>query len=366
MLYDKFVINGMTVPNRLVRSATWEGLATQEGFVTPELTDTMLELVRGGVGLVITSHMFVTEQGRAGERQLGIHSDDCIAGLRTMVEDIHAENGVVVAQLAHAGGQAAQDISGMPALGPSPFARRDGTLCDTMTEQDIEAFVRGFEQAASRAVAAGFDGVQIHGAHGYALSQFLSPALNKRQDAYGGSIENRMWLLIRVYEAIRTVVGEKYPVLLKINSEDFVEHGLTAEESLLVIEELADRGLDAVEVSGGFLSSSPKVSPVRVGRFDTPTKEVWYRSAVSNIRERCKLPLMVVGGVRSFSVAEGLLTDGLVDFVAMSRPLIREPALLQRWKAGELRRADCISCNKCYGVIINKLGFYCPFVHDGA
>lgn len=360
VFFDKIKINGMTVPNRLVRSATWEGLASAEGFVTPALEDAMLELVDGGVGMIITGHMFVAEQGRAGERQLAIFADEYTSGLRSMVNRIHDHGGTVVAQLAHAGGYAAQAITGMPALGPSPFVMRDGELCQEMTEHDIDAMVYSFQQAAERAVATGFDGLQIHAAHGYGLSQFLSPHFNKRTDMYGGVLENRIRPLVRVYEAIRRVVGEKYPVMLKINCEDFVEDGLELQDSVRVIQGLATMGLDAVEISGGLLTNRPTTSSIRVGRFDSPTKEVWYREAARVIRENTKLPIMLVGGVRSFSVAEGLLSEGVIDLVSMSRPLIREPNLLTRWASGDLRRAECISCNKCFSVLIKNEGFFCP------
>lgn len=360
MFYDKMTINGMTVPNRLVRSATWEGLASAEGFVTPALENAMLELADGGVGMIITGHMFVAEQGRAGDRQLAVYADEYINGLRSMVKKIHERGSVVVAQLAHAGGQAAQAITGMPALGPSPFARKDGEVCQEMTENDIDTMVYAFQQAASRAVAAGFDGVQIHAAHGYGLSQFLSPHINKRTDMYGGSLENRIRPLVRVYEAIRRVVGDKYPVTLKINCEDYVEGGLELEDSASIILGLEMIGLDAVEISGGLLTNSPSKSSVRVGRFDTPAKEAWYREAARVVRERTSLPIILVGGLRSFSVIEGLLAEGLIDFVSMSRPLLREPNLLNRWAAGDLRRADCISCNKCFSVLVNNEGYFCP------
>lgn len=360
MFYDKLQINGMTLPNRLVRSATWEGLATADGLVTQDLKNVMLNLVDGGVGLIITGHMFVHEQGRAGERQLGIHSDSCISGLREMVQSIHDKGGVVAAQLAHAGGQAASGLSGLPALGPSSFERMDGKLCGEMTRNDIDDMVSAFRQAASRAVAAGFDAVQIHSAHGYGLSQFLSPLLNKRTDSYGGSFENRARVLVQVYEAVRLVVGENYPVLLKINCRDYVEEGLELEESVSIIQGLAKSGLDAVEISGGLLSNPSATSSVRVGKFDTPVKEAWYRDAAVAIKAHSRIPIMLVGGLRSFSVAEGLLSDGTIDCVSMSRPLIREPGLANRWAEGDLRRAECISCNKCFSVLFKNEGFYCP------
>lgn len=364
MLYDKMTINGMTVPNRLVRSATWEGLASAEGFVTPALEEAMLELVDGGVGMIITGHMFVAEQGRAGERQLAIYADEYINGLRSMVKKIHDRGGVVVAQLAHAGGQAAQAITGMPALAPSPFVRKDGEVCQEMTEDDIDTMVHAFQQAATRAVTAGFDGVQIHAAHGYGLSQFLSPHINRRTDMYGGSFENRIRPLVRVYEAIRRVVGDNYPVTLKINCEDYVQGGLELQDSVSIIEGLAMLGLNAVEISGGLLSNGPTTSSVRVGRFDTPAKEAWYREAASVVRRRTKLPIILVGGIRSFSVAEGLLAEGLIDFVSMSRPLLREPDLLRRWASGDLRRAECISCNKCFSVLYKNEGYFCPMARS--
>ncbi len=360
MLYSPLSIKEMELPNRIIRSATGEGVSTDDGFVTATLERVMMDLARGGVGLIITGHMFVNEQGRSDERQLGIHTDECIEGLRGMTDRIHRESGLVVAQLAHAGGQAAQQYTHLPALGPSPFIRYDGESCNGMNARDIAIVIKGFGKAARRAVEAGFDGVQIHGAHGYCLSQFLSPAITKREDEYGGSFENRVRLLVQVYDAVRDAVGADFPVLLKINCEDFVEGGLAVEESIKAVKMLELRGLDGVEVSGGLRANGPTTIPARVGRFNTPEKQAWYKSAVRQLKDTVAIPVILVGGVRSMDVCEALLSEGIVDAIALCRPLIREPGLANRWASGDTRPAECLNCNKCFGVVFDDVEFFCP------
>ena len=203
----------MTLSNRFVRSATWEGLAGDNGSVTPRLIDTANELVQGDIGLIITGHAFVSPEGRAGKWQLGIYSDDLIPGLAEMTSSVHRLGGKIAAQLAHAGAHAAHHLSGLKPIGPSVPSGSSEPACQEMTDHDIKAVVDAFAAAALRSKTAGFDAVQIHAAHGYLLSQFLSPYFNKRKDKYGGNIENRARLALEVVKAVRSAVGPDFPGL---------------------------------------------------------------------------------------------------------------------------------------------------------
>jgi 2,4-dienoyl-CoA reductase-like NADH-dependent reductase (Old Yellow Enzyme family) len=216
-----------------------------------------------------------------------------------------------------------------------------------MTGDDFRMVAEAFGKAAARVQEAGFDGVQIHAAHGYLLSEFLSPFYNKRNDQYGGSLENRARLLLEVVHNIRDKVEDRFPVMVKMNSQDFVTGGLTVEEMLEVASMLASAGIDAIELSGGTRYSGDYV-PVRPGKLDTENKEVFYLEAAKKFKERLRVPLMLVGGIRSYAVAERIIREGIADYISLSRPLIREPDLVNRWKSGDTGKARCLSDNLCY------------------
>ena len=356
-VFEQGEINGMVVANRFVRSATWEGQASDDGSVTPKLTDTMTALARGGVGFIISGHAYVSPEGQAGPWQLGIDRDERIPGLQSMTAAVHDNGGKIVAQLAHAGHFAAEQLTGLPPVVASDYEGLAESPRRELTTGDIQGLVTAFANAAKRARESGFDGVQIHSAHGYLLSQFLSPVFNRRQDNYGGSIENRARIHLEVYRAIRDAVGSDYPVLVKLNCRDFVENGLSLEDSLQVGKLMADAGLDAIELSGGLLTGG-KLSPSRMG-IKTEDKEAYFKDDAQAFKRDLDIPLILVGGMRSFSVAERLLDDGGADYISMSRPFIREPDLINRWKSGDLSRAACKSDNLCFKPAMKGDGIYC-------
>jgi 2,4-dienoyl-CoA reductase-like NADH-dependent reductase (Old Yellow Enzyme family) len=189
------------------------------------------------------------------------------------------------------------------------------------------------------------------------LSQFLSPAFNRREDQYGGGIENRARIHLEVYQAIREVVGANFPVLIKLNCEDFIENGLKLEESLRVGQLLTDAGLDGIELSGGLLASG-KSSFSRLG-IKSKEQEAYFKDGARFFKNEIAVPLILVGGIRSFEVAERTIEDGLADYISMSRPFIREPDLINRWKAGDHRRSLCKSDNLCFGPALQGEGIYC-------
>ncbi len=345
-LFETSRINSLEMSNRFVRSATWEGLATEEGAATPALIAMMQELVQGELGLIISGHAYVQARGQASPWQLGVYKDELLEGLRAMTEAVHEAGGKIVLQLAHAGCDALSDLTGMEPLAVSCFEGLVDGPCHEASEEDIQGLVADFARAALRAREAGFDGVQIHSAHGYLLNQFLSPAYNRRTDAYGGAIANRVRVHQEICTAIREQLGPSYPLLMKINSRDFVENGLSLEDSVQAVKILAGSGLDGIEISGGTRDSKEKV-PSRMG-IDSKDKEAYFQEEARAFREAVDLPLMLVGGIRSFDVAQRLVTEGPADYISLCRPLIREPDLIKRWKNGDRSPSSCVSDNLCF------------------
>jgi 2,4-dienoyl-CoA reductase-like NADH-dependent reductase (Old Yellow Enzyme family) len=342
LLFQPGHIGRMEVPNRVVRSATWLGLAGDHGEVTPELAQRMEALARGGVGLVITGHAYVRADGQASTRQLGIHEDDLVPGLTRLARSIRSAGACAAVQLAHAGCMADREITGRP---PVAVARSSAAeTAHIMTETELRTLAADFGRAAARAREAGFDAVQLHAAHGYLLSQTLSPAFNTRSDDWGGDVKGRARLLLEVVREVRDWVGNTFPVLVKMNGQDFREGGLTLEDAARAAQLLQAAGVSAVEVSGG--AGAPAHLGAIRRRIAKPEDEAYFREEARTFKQRLTIPVITVGGIRSFQVAEGLLEAGYADFVALSRPLIREPDLVANW--AERSRAACVSCGLCF------------------
>jgi len=357
ILFDAVTINQLRLSNRFVRSATWEGLAEPDGGSTPRLNRLMAALAAGGVGLIITGHSYVDPAGQAGPWQLGVDRDERLPGLRSMTAAVHEQGGRIAMQLAHAGLQADAGQTGSEPLAPSAVPGFTKSTPIEMTRDDIANAVQAFGRAAHRAKTAGFDGVQIHAAHGYLLSQFLSPVFNRRRDEYGGSLQRRARALLETVSQIRQQVGRTYPVLIKMNCSDCLDGGLEVSEAAEVAVMLQDAGIDAIEISGG-TGASGSLRPVRTG-ITTADQEAYFKEAAQTFRRKVSLPLILVGGIRSYAIAENIVRNGIADFISMSRPLIREPGLVNRWRSGDLRKADCLSDNKCFLPIRRGKGVYC-------
>jgi 2,4-dienoyl-CoA reductase-like NADH-dependent reductase (Old Yellow Enzyme family) len=356
-LFEPGEINGMKLENRFVRSATWEAMAADDGSCTPKLIRLMADLARGGVGVIISSHAYVQKIGQAGPRQIGIHSDDMIPGLKKMTAAVHDQRGKIVCQLAHAGFFASAKLSGQTPIAPSSVEGIAKAPRKEMTPEDIAGVIKAFAAAAGRAKSAGFDGVQIHGAHGYLLCEFISPMFNFRTDEYGGPIENRARLPLEVFQAIRKVVGNDYPVLIKLSCKEFTDNGLMPQEFVQVGKMLADAGIDAIEISGG-LPISPRTRPSQLG-INREEKEAYFQEEARALRKQVDVPILLVGGNRSFHVAERIVEEGVADYISMARPLIREPHLINRWKAGDLTPSACVSDNMCFQPATEGKGIYC-------
>ncbi len=352
----------MVLSNRFVRSATWEGMADEDGACTPRLVNLMKKLVNGGVGMIITGHAYVQRNGQAGPWQLGVYDDRLIPGLARMTDAVHEKGGMIVLQLAHAGMFADPRLTGKVPLAPSDIAGFTATPPQEMAPHQIKSLIQAFGKAAKRAQTAGFDGIQLHAAHGYLLSQFLSPAFNRRNDKYGGNSVNRAHILIEVLREIRSRVGDAFPVLIKINVQDYVDGGLTTEEALTIGILLQEEGIDAIELSGG-TGASGKFRPVRTG-ISKKEDEAYFKDAGAAFKSRLEVPIMLVGGIRSFRVAQQIVKDGIADYICMSRPLIREPGLIKRWRLGDRRKATCRSDNRCFIPIRNGKGLFCVVEHE--
>jgi len=357
-LFESTNISELKTKNRFVRSATYEAMAGLDGKVKDQLENYMTELAIGEVGLIITGHTHIALEGQAGPRQMGIHADEMIDGLTKLTTTVHKNGGLIAAQLAHAGKNGIGKDMYAP-LGPSEVLVDGIKKASAMTVDDIERTVKTFGEAAQRAVKSGFDAIQIHAAHGYLLSQFLSPYYNHRDDEYGGSLKNRAKFLVKVYDEIRQRVGKSFPILIKINSEDFLEGGISTKDVIMVCHMLEDRGLDAVEMSGGTFESG-KLIPSRAGTSKSKDREVYYRKAAKAFKKEINIPLILVGGFLSFHSAQEVVTSGTADYVALSRPLIREPQLVKRWAGGDREKATCISCNKCFGTLGMEEALHCP------
>lgn len=363
--FDPMRIGSVKAKNRFARSATWEGMATEEGAVTDRLLDFVEKVAEGGVGLFVTGYASVEPRGRNLPRMLAVSSDDFVPGLKEMAERIHMHNTPAVAQIVHAGSQTKPDnIGGESPIGPSAVA--DPTfriIPEEMSTAQIHDTIDAFAQASYRAKNAGFDAVQLHCAHGFLLNQFLSPYSNRRIDDYGGSPQKRQRMALQTYRAARDAVGSGFPVLVKLSSDDHFEDGLSQDESFDAACRLADEGIDAIEVSGG-IPASGDLGPARPGILE-PEQEAYFAEFAERLKKELDVPVILVGGIRSCDVAEALLNDERADMISMSRPLISEPGLINRWRSGDREKARCISCNKCMVAGIKEGGIRCVAFPEG-
>lgn len=347
-LFSPANIGSLELPNRLVRSATAERLATEPvGRATPALAALWTELVLGGVGLIITGHAYVAPEGRAHPEMLGVHCDEMIPGLQMLAEAVHTAGGRVALQINHGGRQC--DPACTPArIAPSAVPHGSRAAPQEMTPNQIVETVNAYGQAARRAKLAGMDAVQLHGAHGYLIGQFLSPHTNRRTDTWGGDFERRLRFLATICEAVRGQVGADYPVFIKLGMMDNLERvpdGLTPEDGTRIVARLAGLGLDAVEISGGSDGGEDFNSRLAVG---TKQPEAYFRSLARRAKAATHLPVILVGGLRSRAVMDNVLSAGDADFVALCRPLIREPDLPNRLQSGQATVAACISGGQCW------------------
>ena len=363
-LFDPFPLKNLTLPNRFVRSATYDGMAEKNGHVSTKQIRMVEELARGGVGLIILGITYVHPSGQISPVQNSLADDDCIPGFRALADTAHRPGARIAVQLFHAGRETAKVFKPhrKQALAPS-FIPDDPNFQGAyraMAEQEILGGIRAFGEAAARAKEAGLDAVQVHGAHAYLLSQFLSPFTNLRTDSWGGELENRLRLHHEILRAIRARVGEDYPVLIKIGVQDGFPGGLEFQEGKQAAQRLAQWGYDSLEISSGLRGPGYDNAEfkTRITRLD---REAYFRSWCREIKPGVTVPVMMVGGLRTPALMEDVIQKGEADLISLSRPLIKEPAIIKDWQNGDLHRATCISCNRCFEALRKGQTLHCVY-----
>lgn len=356
-------IGPVRLPNRIIRAATSESMGGPDGEVTDELVALHEALARGGVGLAFTGHMYVEPRGRYGHAQTGIHTDRAVPGLRRLTEAVHAQGGRIFAQLGHAGSQTEADD--LEPIAPSPVDNMmTGRSVAAASAEELDGTIAAFAAAAHRAEECGFDGVHIHGANGYLISEFRSPLTNQREDRWGGDARAREEFPLAVVRAVRDAMGPEMGLSMKLGFEDVVPgDGLRLDQALEGAKLLAEAGLDAIEVSANLMKDYVSASirayiavdrrravedllPHRLAK--APVPEAYFLDYARKLRELdTGVGIVLVGGLRRTQTMEAILERGDADFLALSRPLIREPDLVAQIEAGRTGMVDCVSCNIC-------------------
>jgi 2,4-dienoyl-CoA reductase-like NADH-dependent reductase (Old Yellow Enzyme family) len=332
--------SGLVLSNRFAKAATSEKLATRRFGPDERLLRLYQRWGQGGAGMLITGNVQVDANAREGRGNVVVEDDRDLAALRAWATAAQADGAQLVMQISHAGRQTPRAINPHP---PAPSAvqlKGVGGLAGKpreLTDREIEILIARFARTASVARAAGFAGVQLHGAHGYLISQFLSPLANRRTDRWGGSLDNRMRFALEVTRAVRAATSARFSLSVKLNSADFQRGGFTEEESMLVAQALDAEGLDFIEVSGGSYESAAMFGGA--ARESTRTREAYFLEYVERVRERVSTPLMLTGGFRTASGMAAAVADGAVSIVGLARPLIVEPDLPARILAGQATEA---------------------------
>ncbi len=330
-LLHSFPLGPFRLKNRFVRSATGESRANEDGCLKETVFPIYKKLAEGGVGLIITGHMYVHPRWKCSPRQTGVWDDRHLPGLMRLAETSR-KNGVhAVAQINYS--------ARLPA---------------DLTVEEIAEAANCFAEAGERAVRAGFDGVQIHAAHGYLLSGFITPFANFRDDEYGRNAAGRRRLLLDIAGRLRERIGPEKLLLCKLGALDGRDNSLSLDETVATASALRDSGVDAIEVSCTFAGSYAKPAAENI---DNKSAEGYFAKAAAEIRRQANITVILVGGLRSLSVMEQLVSGGTCDMVSLCRPFIREPDLVNRFAAGTHLRAACISCNQCY----SPCGFQCVY-----
>lgn len=346
------------VRNRVVMPPMATNLGSAFGEVTPELLAYYRRRAQGGVGLIIVENAQVDMfQGRSLVAQIAVDSDKFLPGLRALAEIIHAEGAKTFLQIQHGGRQCTPSTTdGLQPVAPSPIPCKFlGVKPRALTREEIQELVGKFAQAALRAKLAGFDGVEVHAAHGYLLNEFLSPYTNKRDDEYGGSFENRLRFVLEILSSIRELVGEDFVVGVRLSVEEFVPGGLTLQESREIARVLEENGVDYISVSSGIYESvSTIIEPMNF-------EEGWRAHLARGIKEVVSCPVIAVGVIRHPEVAERILAEGSADFVAVGRGLIADPDWVKKVANGREEEINhCISCNVgCIGELFANGKVHC-------
>lgn len=314
-LFDPIVINGLELKNRIVMPPMETGKATSEGEATHELINHYVQRARGGLGLIIIEHSYVLPNGRFSHRQLGIHDDSLVPGLKSLAGAIHAEGVPCVIQLNHAGSRTTFDVIGEQPVSASAVPQPTGGEAPReLYKEEILKIIDAFGAAAIRAKEAGFDGVEIHGAHAFLLNQFASPLTNKRNDEYGLDFAGRMRFPIEVINAVREAVGTDYLLFYRLGADDMIEGGITIDEGVEMAKLIVNESIKVVDVSGGLAGSRPP--GMKPGEFVPQAAKV---------KKAVDVPVIAVGKITTGELADDIIRDGEADLVAIGRALYKDP-----------------------------------------
>lgn len=332
VLFSPISFSGLTIRNRIVMppmATVLEGPggSQKDDGIPGEATIAPYEKrSRNGVGMIIVEHSYVSKKGKAHLGQLGIDRDEAIPAFKALAGAIKRGGAVAALQINHVGAAGNPDVTGYNPLGPSdvPVPKQERKP-QPMTRDDIAGTIEDFALAAKRAKQAGFQAVEIHAAHGYLLTQFLSPITNKRNDEYGGSLENRARFLLRIVEAVQHQTGRDYPIFVRLGSIDGIEGGIVPEDAAEVAKMLEQAGVALIDVSGGFMGSRPKNVPPG-----------YFVPAASVIKEQVDIPVLVTGGITDPCLAETILQEGKADLIGIGRALLRDAEWVSKARdAGE-------------------------------
>lgn len=315
LLLSPVKAGSLNLSNRLIMPPMATSKADSDGKVSQAILEYYAEKSQGGyLSLIIIEHSFIALEGKASPQQLSIAENSVIENLKKLAQVIQANGTKCVMQLNHAGSAASEEWTGTTPVGPSVVANpRRGGIPHELTSEEIRGVIKAFRAAAHRTKEAGFDGVEIHSAHGYLLNQFLSPLANKRTDEYGGDVQHRIRIHLQVIEAVRSVVGEDYPILLRLGASDFAEGGTTIEDSVIAAREFEKAGVDVLDISGGF--SGYSVPGLTGQGYFAPLSEA--------IKQVVSIPVILTGGITEAQAAEKLLAEGKADLIGVGRALLK-------------------------------------------
>jgi len=357
LLFEPITIGTLHLRNRLMRSATAEFLADpQTGIPLPKLATLYRALAEGGVGLIVTGHTCVAYSGRTSAHMTAIVSDEFIEPWREVIAPAQEAGARVMIQINHGGAQVDPSVVPEP-LSPSGVRTNMQAVPRPLEEEEIWEIIEAFGQAARRAREAGFDGVQIHSAHGYLISQFLSPGTNQRADRWGGDLERRFTFLREVIRAVRAQVGEDFAVWTKLGVAGKAQSGLTVEQGAKIAAWCAQEGLDCIEISHAW------GIPEEIDQ----TGEAWFLPLAQEVRRAVgdEYPLALVGGFSTKAKMEEVLQSGVVQIISLSRPLIAEPDLAAKFARGQSDKAICIRCDQCRPSEFGQgIGCYHPTIRE--
>lgn len=315
-LNKPLVTGKLALKNRLVLPAMHCVAGGPEGEMNSATLDYYEEKTRGGyLGLVVTQHFYMTKQGKASAGQISIADDSAIEGMRELIGVIHGNGSKVVAQINHAGSAAIGSVTGLEVVGASPVGNPGKVETPRqLSKEEIGTIVRGFAEAARRVKEAGFDGVEIHGAHGYLLTQFYSPLTNRRTDEYGGHVLNRIRIHLEIIAAVREAVGKDFPILLRFGASDYMTQGATLKDSLRACPEFEKAGVDMLDISGGFSGY----------RNPDEKDQGYFVELTEAIKEVVSIPVILTGGITDYKVAEELLKKEKADLIGVGRAMLAD------------------------------------------